>query len=283
MHSELNFLEECCLNQQIIEFKDLSIVRKDVAGVVFDYIFANCEKKMKVIFGHRLREIIESFNSEDLNIKFVKEIMKKNFDLKLFSTDEERSFLQEVEIVLKASVIYYLSLLPENVFEKFNTIEELLAEYPTFVSDELEPVEFQFLLNYRNMMAIGLSVIPAKGNKKLLMSACALLEGSRKRYITGGTQSKATARRVLIYERESNISPVKRSVPKVSKKVASSNQSREKLLCCCGAIILKRTNWKHLKSSKHKSFIAINTTTVTTTTVTSTTVTTAADPSMPSA
>ena len=214
-----------------------------------------CPPKLKYLVENRLHGIISSISFRAINTKFVSRLMKENFDTSLFVSHDERKILFEMEIALKSAVIYYLSLHPENIFDQFNIIEELLQEYPSFRNEGLDIEELQYLLIYRNMMTIALTVIPAKGNKNLLMKACAFLEGSGRGYPTGGTQSRATCRRVLIYEQESQC-PRRKRPANNNGAVLDAPIIRPPVFveCQCGATILKRTMWKHQKSLKHRAF-----------------------------
>ena len=108
-----------------------------------------------------------------------------------------------------------------------------------------------YLLTFRAMMRTALEVIPARRNKMLLIAICALLEGSGRIYITGGTQSSATSRRMIIFEQESGV----RSVSHLSRNQMTENDKKSLVVCGCGAIILRRTLWKHVRSLKHKNFV----------------------------
>jgi len=180
--------------------------------------------------------------------------MKAHFNVKLFKTKNERSILFSIEVVVKAAVVYYLSVQQVSVFDKFNTVEELLGEYPSFLLEDIDSTELQYMLTYRNMMKLALEVIPAKCNKRLLMNICATLEGSGKTYITGGTQSLSTFRRVQIYEHESEIIPKKRPERRVVCPIKPSKTGGT-TTCECGSVILLRTVWRHKKSKRHMAYL----------------------------
>ena len=222
---------------------------EQLSQTVRTYIFTVC--KSKFLLQCDIFEIINSFafTLEDSKPKFVQTFMAEKLDLKDFGSTREE--YRDISIVLQAIIVYYLSLLDENVSELFNTIEELIAEYPSFCPENRLGVdELRFLLMYRNMMVIALTIIPAKENKHTLMSICSLLEGSGRSYPTEGNLSGATLRRVMIYELESNCFSVKRPRKKCPKT---------KIICTCGASIFKRTLWKHCKSLKHFLKSTINT------------------------
>ena len=221
---------------------------------VYEHISNICSEDVVTLIGARLHEIVSTFSPSTVDKNFVAKLLKGNFKTELFVSKEDQTVLFAVEVVLKAAAIYFLSLLPENMFEIFNTTDELLKEYPMLCKEPIssDPAEMEYLLTYRNMMAVALTVIPAKCNKKLLLTVCAMLEGSGRHYATGGTQSRATSIRVWIYEQESQCWPRKRS----SIRIARKKDSPERIVCSCGSNILKRTNWKHQKSIKHNTLLA---------------------------
>ena len=105
--------------------------------------------------------------------------------------------------------------------------------------------------NFRHAMQAALRIIPAERNKRLLLTICAYLEGSGRKYSTGGTQSLATSRRVRIFEHESEY--LRQSCQ--YKAPHGQKKQRSLITCQCGAVILKRTLWKHRKSKRHQKFL----------------------------
>ena len=118
------------------------------------------------------------------------------------------------------------------------------------MDDNLDSAELKYLLVYRNMMKIALEIIPSKGHKALLMNICSILEGSGQTYSTGGTQSKATSRRVLIYQQESRKQRISLTRDNTGDSIKRINKH---IITCnvCGSVILVRTRWKHNRSKKH--------------------------------
>ena len=181
---------------------------------------------------------------------------------KILAESTDKQFLNKIEILLKATVVYFHSLQKLVIDDEMDTVDELLQEYSPhllFLECRDDPAEAQYLLNFRNFMKKALCIIPAKRNKMLLINICALLEGSRRIYITGGTQSTATTRRTIIYEHESGQKRKcrpdrRRKIPKVVKKPVVS---KEMVTCSCGAYILKRTMWKHSRSKRHSNPIPL--------------------------
>jgi hypothetical protein len=82
--------------------------------------------------------------------------------------------------------------------------DQFLEKYSEFAR-----IEDQYLLSFRNFLAVALTVEKAEGNKNVLIEICARLsEGATaKKYITGGgTRSGSetpTSRRLLVFEEES--------------------------------------------------------------------------------
>ena len=223
----------------------------------YEHIQKICPTPIKDFLGDRLRTTIYSVCSDEsrLNPKGVKTMMEQYFEVSSYCTKEERALLFNIEVIVKSAVVYYLSNLPEYIIEKLTTTEELLQEYPSFITEEVGPVELEYLLTYRNMMAIALEIIPAKRNKKLLHAICFTLEGSGKTYPTGGTQSNATSRRVLIYEQESNKFATQRRRTSLKEKIEEEEKIKRMTTCQCGSIILIRTMWKHRRSKKHQNYL----------------------------
>ena len=222
----------------------------EAVNIVFNHILSICPETTKPILSEGLRNILQTINENEFKIDsaFMKDVMKSFFDLSAFNTKDDKLLLFTIESLVKAAIVYNLSILPEYIFETLTTEVELLAEYPSFMDDKLDSAELKFLLVYRNMMKIALEVIPSKGHKALLMNICAILEGSGQTYSTGGTQSKATTRRVLIYQQES-----RKLKSLTTSGQNNSGKAKKRTITCdiCGSVILTRTMWKHKRSRKH--------------------------------
>ena len=227
-----------------------------------------CSESLMIVLRERLDTIIrrvcvKSYLSAST---FLKNIMKDNDDIHLQFLEEiiaDKEFLFKMEVLLKATVVYFLSLQMVNTHDEMDSVDELLKEYSQYLhfaecADDAE--EAQYILCYRNYMKKALCIIPAKRNKLLLVSVCSLLEGSRRTYITGGTQSSATTRRIVVYEHESGYRkkcrPKRRQTSSASSSAAKKKKkSMEMVTCSCGAVIRKRTLWKHHRSKKHQKFL----------------------------
>ena len=91
------------------------------------------------------------------------------------------------------------------------------------MSADITDGEVSLLVLFRYVMKIALLVIPPRGNKgRLLEIVTRMTEGYRKEYKTGSGQTRATARRVLIYQQEGCISPRPKLRKKISGETASS-------------------------------------------------------------
>ena len=229
------------------------VFAEDLRLKTYEYISTLVPSDVHQVIGDRLQEMIffACTNSTMIGLQF---IIENYFDVSAYRTVEEKSLLFTIEVVLKAAAVYYRSILPIFIFDSFNTVEELLNDYDAF-REGIDLFEQQKLLTFRNMMKIALSIIPAKGNKRLLMCICSLLEGSSKLYASGGARSYSTSRRVLIFEKESNTLPLRRHCADSTPFQQQKTRAKRLITCDCGAKILARTIWKHKKSKKHSSFM----------------------------
>ena len=236
----------------------------NIQSFVFDHIIRICPVELKgYIFGC-LMDFISTFCNENvtfLDQNIVKNAHKKYFPVDHFSsTKEGKEKLRQIEVVLKAAIIFFLSLQKEYVFDLIATVEELLDAYPEFRAEKLDDDELRFLLAFRNYMKVALYLIPGKLNKSLLMNICALPEGSGRSYHTGGAQIPATTRRVRIYEEESHEKPQPRAPRRSPEEMAEQPklQSEEKLFTCeCGSVVKVRNIWRHNRTQKHKHILSI--------------------------
>jgi hypothetical protein len=205
---------------------------------------------------------VTSIESASTHLKYI--MAEANL---LFLNDSiEKDLLFKVEVLLKAVAIYYLSLQSLNIHDEIDSVEELLKEYSSYnifseCSTDLE--EARYLLDFRNYMKKALRIIPAKRNKMLLVHICAVLEGSKRSYVKGGTQSSATTRRTIIYEHESGHHKICRPRPEGHRKGAKSIHSLlisnkpEIVKCPCGALVRQNAMDIHVQKDKHKRILAI--------------------------
>ena len=183
----------------------------------------------------------------------------------LYSLDDglDKDFLFKVEVLLKAVAVYYLSLQTISIHDEIDSVEELLQEYSQytiFSECVTDSEEAGYLLAFRNYMKKALRIIPARRNKMLLVHICAILEGSRRSYVKGGTQSSATTRRTIIYEHESGHEKICRPRPHGHKAVKEEAppiaDKAEVVKCSCGAVVRKHMMPKHVQKDKHKRILA---------------------------
>mmetsp|Transcript_27308 Transcript_27308/g.38811 ORF Transcript_27308/g.38811 Transcript_27308/m.38811 type:complete len:325 (+) Transcript_27308:338-1312(+) len=225
----------------------------DIVSFANKFIAQHCPQEINEHLGEKIHQIIVNICSatSSISIESMKKLMGDHFQGKINSTKQDRSFYFSVEVLIKAAIVQYLSFTPSSIFDKLISVKELLKEYPTFVSEHINELELQYLLTFRNMMKIALEIIPGKCNKRLLLDLCSTLEGSGRIYSTGGTQSRSTKRRVLIYEHESHMKRVPRTPMSASVPTAAVNPH---IFCECGSTIQKRTDWIHKKSKRHIAF-----------------------------
>lgn len=227
---------------------------------ICEYILSICPSRIRTLVGDKLLPFVQAYCSEEAlsQSESFKYAHREFFQFAEVRSKEEKERMLNIEIVLKAACVYYLSSRQQYVFDIFQTQQELTDAYPSFAEAKLDDNELELLLSFRNYMKVALHIIPAKLNKKLLIGICALLEGSRKVYVTGGAQVAATSRRVKIYEDESNIKPMPRAPRRTAQEIAESinlsQPSRTKLCVCeCGSVVKIRNVWRHNRTLKHKN------------------------------
>ena len=185
-------------------------------------------------------------------------IVKINDLVQILSTSiKDRDIIFKIETVLKSAVVYLFTLLQNISEEDMGTVDDFIrdySQYPLFANSLIDPVEINYLVIFRYMMKKALQIIPPERNKKLLLTICSYLEGSGRSYITGGTQSIATSRRIMIFQHESGC----RKHGRCYNGLNRFPEPKVKLMttCECGSVILKRTIWKHNRSKKHLQFVA---------------------------
>ena len=156
-----------------------------------------CSDAILVVLSQQLDTIIRNVcekSAMSASTSFLKNIMKDNNDshLQFLKEIADKEFLFKVEVFLKATAVYFLSLQMLNIHDEIDSVEELLEEYSQYLlfaecADDAD--EVRYLLHYRNYMKKALRIIPPKRNKLLLTNICSLLEGSRRTYITGKCES----------------------------------------------------------------------------------------------
>jgi len=128
-------------------------------------------------------------------------------DVNKWNREEERRLCFEL------SLIKLYSHHPECKQLFIHTYDELLQSYPEFETVQYEADEMEKLLLFRNYMKVACCTMQAHNNKgHLLDLVTRLCEGSPEiiKYITGSGEKPTTRRRVLIYEREGEVSKISR-------------------------------------------------------------------------
>eukprot|EP01036_Dinobryon_divergens_P023188 gene23188-31508_t len=203
---------------------------------------------------------VTSIESASTHLKYI--MAEANL---LFLNDSiEKDVLFKVEVLLKAVAVYYLSLQSLNIHDEIDSVEELLKEYSSyniFSECSTDAEEARYLLDFRNYMKKALRIIPAKRNKMLLVHVCAILEGSKRSYVKGGTQSSATTRRTIIYEHESGHHKICRPRPeghsRGTKSIHPLLLSKSEIVKCpCGALVRENVMDMHVQKDKHKRILA---------------------------
>ena len=248
------FLES---NNNDAEFYIKKTIKK-IRSVCSDALINLLDPQLDDIIRSVCRTSIESAST---NLKYI--MAETNL---LFLNDSiEKELIFKVEVLIKAVAVYYLSLQSLHIYEEIESVEELLTEYSSYnifsdcSSDDAE--EGRYLLNFRNYMKKALRIIPAKRNKMLLVHICAILEGSKRSYVKGGTQSSATTRRTIIYEHESGHHKICRPRPEGHRRAKATMSpllisKPEVVKCSCGALVPEKSMGMHVQKNKHKRLLA---------------------------
>lgn len=152
-----------------------------------------------------LRQMIQDSTRKDFGVDTAKSIMKDYVDMSLYQNEKQKEELKKVEQILTASQVLLHSKSTYGQAVMWNDADELLREYPEFESVRTDPKELQYLLNFRNFMAVALTLLTASGNKIFLLRVIERLEGSGNEYITGSGQKISVTRRIAIYEKEGKV------------------------------------------------------------------------------
>jgi hypothetical protein len=106
-------------------------------------------------------------------------------------------------LIVEAALIMMLSSRAEKQYLKVD-MDEFLREFPDFA--KIDDPERTALLNYRNMMAAALEVVPGKWNSNHLLDVVTrIVEGKETKYVTGSGATKQTRNRIKIYDKLANI------------------------------------------------------------------------------
>lgn len=166
----------------------------------------------KTTLRQYLRDIqreVENASRENVNMKLASDVA-----LRVVGEDITcRKKSDPQRLLYEAAFIMFFALHPDNQTLKqqlvFADVETFLIKYPEFstIKDE---AEIGKLFLFRNVMVMAQQVLSARYHKNHLLDLVTRIsEGKDQKYVTGGGQTPATNRRVLIYEREGDIKPVR--------------------------------------------------------------------------
>lgn len=136
-------------------------------------------------------------------------------DVNKWNREEER------RLCIELSLVKLYSYHPEGKQLFISSFDDLLQSYPEFEAIQYESEEMEKLLNFRNFMKIACCTMQAHNNKgHLLDIVTRLCEGTPEviKYITGSGERPTTRRRVLIYEREGDVSKISRPERAILRK-----------------------------------------------------------------
>lgn len=175
----------------------------------------------------RVRSAIENVAPECVQIKTGTDIAAEllGFEINGIKRSDE---LYETRLLFETAFV--LVFLLKSDYSSFTSslvmkdLESFLEKYHEFQGCGLDDAELHALFTFRNVMVVALCAIPARNHKNhLLEIVTKIAEGRHVKYVTGGGQTKATSRRVLIYSREGNVvakthmkSHTRREIPEVS-------------------------------------------------------------------
>lgn len=164
-------------------------------------------------YDHVVAPYIPSIVSDgcksEISVKSTRNLTERYFNIDSFrGTPAGKIVLSQIHIIVRCVYVLILEHHPSSQLIIWHDIDQFLRKYSEFKGQSTS--EQKLLLRFRNMMALAKCIIPAKLNKKMLIDICGRLEGSGNLYITGSGQKPSTARRVLIYEQEGNVSVEKR-------------------------------------------------------------------------
>jgi hypothetical protein len=177
-----------------------------------------------------LRKLMDDVTtSHDINYEKTKNVLDYIPNRDQYKTKDQVEILNKFRIILCAALILIFATTDEAKDVTYKSVDELLTHYPAYKDLQNstlpdERLELQYLLSFRNYMAIALLIITPKSNKLFLLKVIERLEGSNNEYVTGSGQKASTTRRLEIYQREgSRVNPV--PIPK-AKPVSSSLKRR---------------------------------------------------------
>lgn len=146
--------------------------------------------------------------------------------IKMIREDFTKKEWSEVKYMFTSIFVYIRAHHKPDLF--MNNVEEFIRIYPEF--SNVTDFEKSLLLQFRNYFTIACEIIDPSNHKGELIGLVGRMCGAV--YITGGGQTVATDRRVLIYEREmsmkvGNVKERKRRIGHSANATTSSHQPEE--------------------------------------------------------
>eukprot|EP01034_Spumella_vulgaris_P030026 gene30026-37173_t len=166
----------------------------------------------------KLRQALIDSNSIEINEKSTKRVVERYFAVDAFKSPEQKALIYPLELIFQACYVLVISHRESSKATQWRDVDTLLRHYPQFARD-VDADELQYLLNYRNVVKIALSIIPARLNKGRLLQIGGKLEGSHNEYITGSGQKIEVIRRTDVYHQEGKIKIVLKK-PRVKHSIA---------------------------------------------------------------
>jgi hypothetical protein len=211
------------------------------ADTAINFFIGNAENFVKLLLINKIivfgRKSIRSIEKDCFKLN---ELLMNAVSISTEMLTKIKSYLR---IVYCAISVAFLASSKQKLCEElfYGSFTKLCETYPEFVYVKSEKEQL-WLLNFRNMIRLAMEIFPAKDNKGLLMAVAEILEGSGEHYITGGTPSPNTVRRVKIYEKEGNQIPRRKKprigsiVPAIAKNIqsdqeASDSNSKKRSFC----------------------------------------------------
>lgn len=205
------------------------LLHKEELDEIFEKIkFAYSDVSYISFIEDKLISIINDANNYDFgrNSKLSTNL-KNYFDLSLIDESDINHNL--LKLIMNACfLLVYMHKVEMNTKPLlWDSTSKLLHEYPEFIGQNI--IELEYLLNFRNFIAICLQIIPAHRNKTTLLKIGGRFEGSKSDYIKGGGQKSEVNRRELIIEREGGTQTEKRKKIPSSKSNSQIDKNKKKV------------------------------------------------------
>jgi len=167
----------------------------------------------------RLIEYIQSTSFVDLNMKTANSISS----IALGESIDKINRKKEERLIFEAAFIMLACMCRSSIQLTFTEVE-FLESYPNYSYNVLGSSEFKSLLRFRNIVKIGMHLIPPVKNKDHLIDLVTrLVEGKLVKHISGSGATKETQRRTNIILTEGNLTINKRPPRKVVDSDAAAS------------------------------------------------------------